>query len=58
MVRDFHTSGAQDLAAYAVSDNLGSAMMLLMLVAMLATLIGVAGAAITARLLSRTATTD
>ena len=57
MVRDFHTSGARDLATYAVNDNLGSAMMLLLLVPILATSIGLAGSAI-ARLLTRTATSD
>jgi hypothetical protein len=57
MVRDFRTSGVHDLATYAVSDNLGSAMMLLLLVPMLATSIGLAGSAIIARLLPRPATT-
>jgi hypothetical protein len=50
MVRDFHTSGAPDLATYAVSDNMGSAMMLLLIVPVLATGFGVAGAAVTVRL--------
>lgn len=58
MVRDFHSSGTHDLAAYAVNDNMGSAMMLLLLVPMLALLFGLAGAAITARLLPRAPTTD
>ena len=58
MVRDFHSSGAHDLATYAVNDNLGSAMMLLLLVPMLTASFGLAGAAITARLLRRTPTTD
>jgi hypothetical protein len=50
MVRDFHSSGAPDLATYAVSDNLGSAMMLLLIVPVLATGFGVLGAAVTVRL--------
>lgn len=58
MVRDFHSSGAHDLATYAVSDNMGSAMMLLLLVPMLAASFGLTGAAITARLLPRAPTTD
>ena len=58
MVRDFHSSGAHDLATYAVSDNLGSAMMLLLLVPMLVALFGLAGTAVTARLLHRAPTTD
>jgi hypothetical protein len=58
MVRDFHSSGARDLPTYAVNDNLGSAMMLLLLVPMLAAAFGLTGAAITARLLHRHPTTD
>jgi hypothetical protein len=58
MIRDFHSSGAQDLATYAVNDNMGSAMMLLLLVPMLAASFGLTGAAITARLLRRAPTTD
>jgi hypothetical protein len=58
MVRDFQSSRAPDLATYAVNDNMGSAMMLLVLVPMLATLVGLAGTAITARLLPRTPGTD
>ena len=44
MVRDFHSSGGRDLATYAVNDNLGSAMMLLLLIPMLVALFGLAGA--------------
>ena len=40
MLRDFHNSKARDLATYAVSDNLGSALVLLLLVPMLALAIG------------------
>lgn len=58
MVRDFHSSGAHDLATYAVNDNLGSAMMLLLLVPMLTASLGLTGAAITARLLHRSPPTD
>jgi hypothetical protein len=58
MVRDFHSSGAHDLATYAVNDNLGSAMMLLLLVPVLTVSFGLTGAAITARLLRRAPTTD
>ena len=58
MVRDFHSSGAHDLATYAVNDNMGSAMMLLLLVPMLTAAFGLTGAAITARVLRRTPTTE
>ncbi len=58
MVRDFQSSRAPDLATYAVNDNMGSAMVLLLLVPMLATLVGLAAVAITARLLPRTPGTD
>jgi hypothetical protein len=58
MVRDFHSSGAHDLATYAVSDNMGSAMMLLLLVPVLVALFGLAGTAVTARFLHRAPTTD
>jgi len=51
MIRDFHTSGASDLATYAVGDNLGAAMGLLLLTPALAALLGLLGAAVTARLL-------
>jgi hypothetical protein len=49
-VRDFPGSGLPDLATYAVSDNLGSAMMLLLLVPIATAAIGCAGAGIAARL--------
>lgn len=49
MVRDFHSTGTDDLATYAVSDNLGAAMVLLLLVPMLAAAFGLAGTAIAAR---------
>lgn len=44
-LRDFAGSGAPDLATYAVSDNLGSAMVLLILVPLMTTTLGAAGAA-------------
>jgi hypothetical protein len=53
MIRDFHASAAPNLATYAVNDNLGSAMMLLLIVPVLAASLGAAGAAVTARLVSR-----
>ncbi len=49
-LRDFAASGAPDLATYAVSDNLGSAMVLLLLVPLLTGVLGCAGAALAARL--------
>ena len=49
-IRDFPGSGLPDLATYAVSDNLGSAMMLLLLVPIVTAAIGSTGAAIAARL--------
>jgi hypothetical protein len=52
-VRDFAGSGMPDLATYAVSDNLGSAMMLLLLVPTVSAAIGCAAAGVTARLLRR-----
>lgn len=58
MVRDFHSSGAHDLTTYAVNDNLGSAMVLLLLVPMLVALFGLAGTTITTRLLRRAPTTE
>ncbi len=47
LLRDFHTSGAPDLATYAVSDSLGSAMMLLLVVPMLTLVLGLVGASVT-----------
>jgi hypothetical protein len=49
-VRDFPGSGLPNLATYAVSDNLGSAMMLLLLVPAVTAAIGCTGAGIAARL--------
>ena len=46
LVRDFRTSGAPDLATYAVSDSLGSAMMLLLLVPLVSLVSGAAGCAV------------
>lgn len=40
LVRDFHASGAHDLATYAVSDDLGSALVLLLLVPTVALALG------------------
>jgi hypothetical protein len=42
-VRDFHTSGAPDLATYAVNDNLGTAMVMLVLVPLVVTCLGLLG---------------
>ncbi len=44
LLRDFRASGAPDLAAYAVADSLGSAMVLLLLVPMLTVAVGLIGA--------------
>lgn len=44
-IRDFATSGASDLATYAVNDNLGSAMMLLLLIPLVTALAGCTGVA-------------
>lgn len=52
-IRDFPGSGLPDLATYAVSDNLGSAMMLLLLVPVVTAAIGCTGAGIAARLRHR-----
>ena len=51
LMRDFRTSGARDLATYALSDNLGAAMGLLVLVPLLAFGFGAIGAGVTARLM-------
>ena len=48
LVRDFHASGAPDLATYAVDDDLGSGMMLLLLVPLLTWTLGSVGATLTA----------
>jgi len=52
-LRDFPTSGLPDMATYAVSDNLGSAMMLLLLVPVVTAGIGCAAAGLTALLMRR-----
>ncbi len=52
-IRDFPGSGLPDLATYAVSDNLGTAMMLLLVVPVVTAAIGCAGAGIAARLRHR-----
>ena len=52
-VRDFAGSGLPDLATYAVDDNLGSAMMLLLLVPTVTAAIGCTGAGLAARLRHR-----
>ena len=49
LVRDFAASGSHDLATYAVNDNLGSAMVLLLVVPVVASLIGYAGATVATR---------
>jgi hypothetical protein len=46
LVRDFHTSGARDLATYAVGDNLGSGLVLLLMIPTVALALG----SLTARL--------
>jgi len=48
LVRDFHASGAADLATYAVDDDLGTGMMLLLLVPMLTWALGSVGASLIA----------
>jgi hypothetical protein len=49
LLRDFHRSGAPDLATYAVSDNLGSGLVLLLLVPTVALALG----SLSARLASK-----
>ena len=44
LVRDFHRSGAPDLATYAVSDDLGSGLVLLLLVPTVVLALGSLGA--------------
>jgi hypothetical protein len=46
LIRDFRTSGTTDLATYAVSDSLGAAMMLLVLVPLVSLTSGLVGAAV------------
>ncbi|HST19398.1 MAG TPA: hypothetical protein VLK36_17285 [Gaiellaceae bacterium] len=43
LVRDFHTSGAHDLATYAVSDSLGSGLVLLAVIPTVALALGTLG---------------
>ena len=50
LLRDFQASGAGDLATYAVDDNLGAGMMLLLLVPLLTVSLGSVGAAIAVRI--------
>jgi hypothetical protein len=45
LMRDFHSSGARDLATYAVDDSIGTAMMLLLVVPLLTILLGLVGRA-------------
>ncbi len=49
LLRDFHQSGADDLATYAVSDNLGTGLVLLVIVPIVAVALG----SLTARLVAR-----
>ncbi len=49
LVRDFHRSGAPDLATYAVGDDLGSALVLLLLVPTVALALGSLVGRVTAR---------
>jgi hypothetical protein len=49
LVRDFHASGAPDLATYAVDDDLGAGMMLMLLVPLLTWTLGSAGASLARR---------
>ena len=49
LVRDFAASHSHDLATYAVNDNLGSAMMLLLVVPLFASALGYAGASLGTR---------
>lgn len=49
LLRDFRSSGASDLATYAVNDSLGSGMMLLLLVPLVSLTAGLAGTALARR---------
>ena len=49
LIRDFHHSGAHDLATYAVSDNLGAALTLLLIVPTIALAAGSLAAQLTAK---------
>jgi hypothetical protein len=48
-LQDFATSGYPDMATYAVSDNLGTAMVLLLLMSAMTALLGSAGASLAGR---------
>jgi hypothetical protein len=47
-LQDFATSGYRDMETYAVSDDLGTAMMLLLLISAVTALLGSAGATVAA----------
>lgn len=49
LLRDFHKSGANDLATYAVSDNLGSGLVLLLMIPAVALALGSLSARLTPR---------
>jgi hypothetical protein len=53
LLRDFRSSGAADLATYAVDDNLGAGMMLLLLVPALTVPLGSLGSVVAVRLQAR-----
>jgi hypothetical protein len=53
-VRDFHGSGMPSLAAYAVSDNLGTAMALMLLTFTMTAVLGCTAATVAARVLRTT----
>ena len=48
-LQDFATSGYPDMATYAVSDNLGTSMVLLLLMSAMTALLGSAGATLATR---------
>ena len=48
-LHDFATSGYPDMATYAVSDNLGTAMVLLLLMSAMTAVLGTAGATLSTR---------
>jgi hypothetical protein len=48
-LQDFATSGYPDMATYAVSDNLGTAMVLLLLMSVMNAVFGSVGAALASR---------
>ncbi len=55
MMRDFHASGSRDLAAYAVGDNLGAALGLLLFMPVVALALGSLTGRVTAARASRAA---